>query len=299
MGQAGRPKNSFSLSELHALQFWRHVTQLITFIFLNGKLLGLASTGIVVPYLWAMGAPFSTVHSAYESLEYTIARGCFPLFILGLILFTAITVGRVFCGWACPFGMIQDFLSYLPFTKEKLTNQTVNKFRDLKWGIVGFSLFVCLVIGFRRESSSVQFPLGVFSDSPFAVLSPASTLFTYLPWMMLWNSNVLSTSGLIGWMKFGILIAVLVASIYVPRFFCRFICPMGALLEPFSSYKFLRIYRTGKSVEEFNNMLTEVCPMGVQVQDNSDTITHPGCINCGKCLIEFPTTTAQRFDIKS
>jgi len=293
----GQPKvrNHFSFSELHPLQFWRHIIQLITFIILNGKALGLASTGIVVPYLWSMGAPFSTVYSAYESLEFTIVRAVFPLFILGIIYFTAITVGRVFCGWACPMGMVQDFLSYLPFTKEKLSSQTVNKLRDLKWCIVGFSLFVSIVIGFRRDSSSTHLPLGVFSDSPFAVLSPAGTLFTYLPWMLFWNPNALATSGLIGYVKFGILIGVLVPSMYVPRFFCRFLCPMGALLEQFSSYKFLKIHRTGKSVDELNTVLGEVCPMGVTVAEGSDSISHGGCINCGKCLIELPSSTHQRF----
>lgn len=63
--------------------------------------------GIIVPYLHVTQAPFSTVHGAYESLEYTIARGLFPLLVLGVIYLTAVTVGRLFCGWACPFGLVQ------------------------------------------------------------------------------------------------------------------------------------------------------------------------------------------------
>jgi len=111
----GRFESSYSFKELHSLQIVRHITQIITFIFLNGKILGLMGTGIIVPYLHVTEAPFSTVLGAYESLEYSIARSTFPLLVLGIIFLTAITVGRVFCGWACPFGMIQDFLCFFTF----------------------------------------------------------------------------------------------------------------------------------------------------------------------------------------
>lgn len=36
----------------------------------------------------------------------------------------------------------------------------------------------------------------VFSDSPFSVISPAGTLFAYLPWLALWNTNVLLSAGI-------------------------------------------------------------------------------------------------------
>jgi hypothetical protein len=41
----------------------------------------------------------------------------------------------------------------------------------------------------------VVVPHQVFSDSPFSVISPAGTLFAYLPWVALWNTNVLLSAG--------------------------------------------------------------------------------------------------------
>jgi len=58
-----------------------------------------------------------------------------------------------------------------------------------------------------------------FSDSPFSVISPSGTLFGYIPWMFLWNTNVLATGGLIAWIKLSVLIGVLIPSVYIPRFF--------------------------------------------------------------------------------
>jgi len=268
------------------------------FVVLNGKAFGLFSTAIIVPYLWSTESPFSTAHGAYESLEYSITRGLFPLFVLGLVYLTAITVGRVFCGWACPMGMVQDFLSYLPFKKERLSQSTTNSLRDIKWAVVAFSVLFSTLVAYRRTATLLEpaTPLGVFSDSPFSVLSPSGTLFTYIPWMVMWKYNVLATVGMIGWLKFAILVGVLVPSIYVPRFFCRFLCPLGGLMEPLSKYKFLRITRSGRyAKDDANKLLADICPMGVQLQsEDADFIDHGGCIHCGKCVTEAPRHLAQQ-----
>jgi len=290
-------QRSFSFSGLDGLQTARHLVQLIVFSVLNGKLLGLGATAVIVPYLWDIQGPFSTAHAALEALEYSITRGVAPLFVLGIIFLTAVTVGRVFCGWACPLGMVQDFLSYLPVKKEKLSPSTTNSLKDVKKVVVAFFALASLLIAYRRSTIQLESPAGVFSDSPYSVLDPSSTLFTYVPWMILWKNNVLISAGSVGWVKLALMVGLLAPSIYIPRFFCRFICPLSALLEPLSKYKALRIYRQGKSLrEELNRVLSDVCPMGVQVQsEESDFIDHPGCINCGKCVTELPKNLEQKW----
>jgi len=109
MSSEERYQRSFSWGGTGDLQLCRHGIQLLAFIALNAKFFGLTSTNVIVPYLHSTQAPYSTAHGAFESLEYTIGQGIFPLLVLGVIYLTAITVGRVFCGWACPFGMVQDF----------------------------------------------------------------------------------------------------------------------------------------------------------------------------------------------
>jgi len=264
-------------------QIARHIVQLLAFLFANGKIFGLGSTVLIVPYLHSTQSPFSTVFAAYDSLEFSFARGLFPLLVIGIILLTATSVGRLFCGWACPVGMIQDFLSYLPMKKQKLHQSTLSSIKDLKWVVLGFTLLTTIVVGIRSVGEIEE--TGSVADSPFSILSPSSTLFSFIPWMFLWKENVMSTVGIMGWLKMAFLVLTLAPSLYVPRFFCRFVCPLGALLEPFSKYKLLRIVRTGKATkEQINGLLGEVCPMGVTVQDESPIIDHPNCINCGKCM---------------
>jgi len=279
-------QKSFSLQGIGKLQYLRHLVQLIVFLVINGKIIGLSSTVILLPYLHSTQSPFSTAIGAYDAFEYSIAHGFIPLLAFGVIYLTAIIVGRVFCGWACPMGLFQDFLSYLPVKKQKLSTSVNNSLRDVKWAILAFSLIVSLLIGLRRQSLTIDSPMGVFSDSPFSVISPSSTIFTYIPWMFLWKSNVLSNLGALGFFKMGILVAVLAPSISVPRFFCRFVCPLGALLEPLSKYKLLRIVKNQqKSKENINSILSNVCPMGVEtVSEEYGFIEHGGCIHCGKCV---------------
>lgn len=80
-------------------------------------------------------------------------------------------------------------------------------------------------------------PWQLFSDGHFAVISPASTLFAYLPWLALWKANIITNGGYIVFIKFAALFAFLGPSLYVPRFFCRYFCPLGTLMDPVVPYK--------------------------------------------------------------
>jgi len=286
-----RADRAYSFTHQNKLQYLRLVVQLVCLAVLNGKLFGLASTPIVVPFLHTTQSPWSVAHGAFESLEYTMARGAFPLLVLGVIYLTAITVGRLFCGWACPMGLVQDLLAYLPFKKRRFSSSTHDSIKDIKWVLLGFSLLIAAVVGFRRSDGVVHesaAPAGPFSDSPFSVLSPASTLFAYVPWLILWKADVIMGAGILGWVKILSLIGVIGASVYYPRFFCRYICPMGALLEPVSRWKMLRINRRDIATDDLNKLLSDVCPTGVQASNHSDFLDSGGCIHCGKCVSEQP-----------
>eukprot|EP00296_Roombia_truncata_P000346 JP436014.1.p1 GENE.JP436014.1~~JP436014.1.p1 ORF type:complete len:308 (-),score=74.43 JP436014.1:129-1052(-) len=291
MSSAGSlPDRAFSLGSQSELQYWRHFIQLIVFVVLNGKLFGLASTGVIVPYLHPTQSPFSTVHGAWDSLEYTLSRGFFPLLVAGVIFLTAILVGRLFCGWACPLGLVQDILAYLPFKKDRLTAEYVASVKDIKWVLVLFSVVTAALVGMRQPFGDEK-PVGVFTDAPFSVLSPSGTLFCYLPWMMMWNANVMGTGGVITWVKVGVAFAVLIPGLYIPRFFCRYVCPLGAVLgHPFSAFKLYRLKRSANlGREEANRVLGDVCPMGVTVApEDSAFVDSASCINCGKCVTEIP-----------
>ncbi len=149
----------------------------------------------------------------------------------------------------------------------------------------------------------------MFSDVPFAVASPSSTLFAYLPWLFIWRVDVLANSGFVFAFKLFCFFFFLAPALVVPRYFCRYWCPLGTLLDPVMKYKVrafcrllpsslplmrptqaLRIARNTKVPrDEQNKALAEVCPMGVQIESNSsESIEHVGCVHCGKCVTVEP-----------
>jgi len=222
-------------------------------------------------------------------LEYSIAKAAFPILVLGIIYLTGILVGKVFCGWACPVGMVQDFLSYLPFKKQKPAPSMHATIKDWKYVLVGIALVVAVLIGFRRSSAPNSLPAGIFSDLPFGVISPSSTIFAFFPWLVLWQSTPLSQLGWAFFLKMACFFAFLGPALYIPRFFCRYFCPLGTMLDPVQRYKSLVIARSSKSnKEDTNALLSVICPMGVQVDTNSNFIDHVGCVHCGKCVAADP-----------
>lgn len=120
-------------------------------------------TSFIVPYVYPAQAPFATVSGAFESLEFTIARGSFPLLVLGVIFLTGITVGRVFCGWACPVGLVQDILMYIPVNREgakkkdSIWFQVTGYVKDLKYILVVASIGMAILVGWRRGLLFVEY----------------------------------------------------------------------------------------------------------------------------------------------
>lgn len=208
-----------------------------------------------------------------------------------------VTVGRLFCGWACPFGLVQDLLAMVPVKKEQNWMGFRDQAKHLKWVLILYSIIMSILVGWRRNYEGDSF--GVMDNAPFEVLSPSGTLFAYLPWMFLWKSNVLISSGFYGWAKLVILIGTLAPSLYIPRFFCRYVCPLGGALEVFAPFKFLRVNRIGgASKDECNKVLDSVCSMGVRISSESDNFIADGnCTHCGACVAASPDLFEQAIDM--
>ncbi|MCK5112879.1 MAG: 4Fe-4S binding protein, partial [Thermoplasmatales archaeon] len=81
-----------------------------------------------------------------------------------------------------------------------------------------------------------------------------------------------------------IFILFLVLIFIVERGWCRYFCPVGALLAPFNKVSFLYISVDKKECIHCD-LCSEVCPMGIDVPDMH---RDPECILCGKCVDNCP-----------
>jgi len=282
-----------------AINIARFLVQVGILVFVNARFFGVAPSNAFVPYLQPSGSPFTIVHGAYESLEIAITHTVFPFIAVAVILGTGLIAGRALCAWACPMGLLQDIMTIIPIKRIRFSGSTSRQLKDVKYAVFGVSMLWSVYIASKRYTSAKlaaqyhfedDYPHWQTSDSPFSIFSPAATLFAYIPWMVLWNPKVLLTSGITGWIKIILAVASLVASVFVPRFFCRYVCPLAVCFEPFAKYKVLRITRKGVSLEKFNKVMNDYCPMGVEQNTkeikglDAEYITSSACIHCGSCV---------------
>ena len=115
-------------------------------------------------------------------------------------------------------------------------------------------------------------------------LCPAGTLGAGIP-LLLANKDLRAVAGALFDWKLLVLVVVLVAAVLVPRPFCRYLCPLGALYGLFNRFSF---YRMGVDENRCVGCGTcdRACPMGVEVRAKPNS---PECIRCGACRKACPT----------
>ena len=176
--------------------------------------------------------------------------------LLLLVVFTVVTTlcwGRVFCGYLCPFGALQDFMERLIPKKlrRRLPHPVHESGQYVKYGVLG----VILVPAMAGSDISI-----------FQYFEPFGTVF-------FWSRSTLL------WVITG---TILVASVIIPRFYCRYVCPLGAALAIASVLSPFRIRRvphcTLCTVCEHN------CPTGAIRRQSID---FHECVRCNVCEVRL------------
>ena len=186
-------------------------------------------------------------------------------------------MGRFVCGWLCPFGLIQEWLHRIPGRKWRPAHdQPLHKRLQVSKYVI-LAIFVVLLPFSGRLLS------GYGSPAFCTYICPSGTLMAGIP-LMLANSDLRElASWLFGW-KMLILVAVVVASIFISRPFCKYVCPLGAIYGFFNR---ISLYRVTVDPIRCNHcgICTRRCPMSVPVPEDANG---PDCIRCGVCAAVCP-----------
>jgi len=199
--------------------------------------------------------------------------------LIVLVAATAVTAvaGRFFCGWMCAFGSMGDFLYRIPrLGKKNPRRYLTGADAALKWvKYVLLAAIVVLVWGFQL----VSLPSGTNPWDLFGML----VSFGSLPSLATLAS---------GWVPAAvILLAIMLASVLVERFFCRYLCPLGAYFSLISRFRPLAIAKDRKSCGRCS-LCTRKCAMGIAL-GGMDRVRSGECIDCMACTECCPTANAQ------
>ena len=120
----------------------------------------------------------------------------------------------------------------------------------------------------------------------FCKLCPQGTFGAGIP-LVLWDP-VNALRGLVGWLywvKIGLLLFFIIASIAIKRPFCRVICPIGAIYSLFNKGSLLHLKMADAAVCTNCGVCRKVCPMDIDPHESQNQFE---CIRCGECTSACP-----------
>lgn len=188
-----------------------------------------------------------------------------PFIALGTLLVVGGLFGAFICGWACPFGFLQDIIGRIPTRKFKLPAWT------------GHFRYVVLVVGVL----AVPYLFGEGHPLFICRVCPAGAITASLPSALeqAFAGEVVTWPNAI---KIGVVIFVAVALLATHRPWCTLFCPLGAvlgLLNRVSAF-FLRF-----NAERCNSceLCHRQCPIGIKPDENANDTRCTRCLECTTC----------------
>jgi len=283
----------------------RRIIQLFSFIFFSAIICNLGTLPLLLPVLWTWALKNNTVGDAFTAIQlmfsgWNATNVIFPWLALASFLIIGVLIGKSLCGWICPFGFIQDLLGFIKRKQTDLSLRNHDTMIYVKYFILAITLFISATFAVSKvvgSSGSFQRGLGIFAVSPFTALSPSETLFSTLPGMVKdfrfaaaekgWDAiGGISALPALFWVQFAIMIAVLVFAAYVPRSWCRYFCPHGAIMAIMNRFSFIGLHREPFKCEKGGcRECVQVCPTRVPILDLPwEKFSDPECIYCMKCV---------------
>ncbi len=181
------------------------------------------------------------------------------------VLGVSILAGRAFCGWLCPVGALQDFLS----------NLSARLFK--RWNL-------------QPTGKQISFPskispgndgwLRSFKYLVLVLILLASTFAVYPPLREICPARAIFSLQITTPLLWSVLITFVITSMANRRFWCKYLCPLGALLAPFNKIAPLRLLLNEASCTNCRRC-DPVCPM--DIPDLTNNLRSTECIECLEC----------------
>ena len=238
-----------------SLKYIRHLIQLGLFaVLFQGFLAGIFYCFYSIPYILCHSCPSPC-----------IAKPARDVFIYSIFPLTAVT-GRGFCGWICPYGLIQDITSKLGPKTKKI---------QLKWiKMSSFAVFTAAVIMILFQQGWTNHFDGSLPLDEVLALRQTADPAKLMEMTFYFGTPLLN-------FRVAFLIAVIMGlSLFSLRFFCSNLCPLGTVLGVGNKVGILRISHDDRNCRGCG-ICREGCP---QKDPDPESLNCIRCFNCvGAC----------------
>ncbi len=258
----------------------RRLIQIYSALLFNANIKGYFATGndiiyrgatknLCVPGLNCYSCPGAVASCPLGALQNALSASDkrAPFYILGIIGLMGLILGRTICGCLCPTGLGQELLYKIKTPKLKKSRFTrvlsYFKYVLLAVFVIAIPLIYSTIPGFCKYIC----PSGTMA-SIFQLANSNNPFYDMLGFLFSW--------------KFILLVVFIVGSIFVYRFFCRFFCPLGAILGFFNKFAFIGVKLEEQKCIECGLCL-QTCPMDIRKVGDHE------CISCGACVPVCPT----------
>ena len=221
---------------------------------------------------WIFSGTLNTIHPA-------------ATIILVAIIAVSIVMKKAFCSWMCPIGTLSESLWMLG---QQLFKKNITVWKWLDYPLRSLKYLLLFFFTYSIAMMSVD-DLNIFINSPYNKVADIKMylFFAEITPFALWT-----------------IIILMLASIVIKNFWCRFLCPYGALLGITSFLSPLRITRVKETCVDCE-LCTKVCPSNIKVHqigqanpnntigqsrlnDSVGQVWSDECTSCMRCIEECP-----------
>jgi polyferredoxin len=208
--------------------------------------------------------PISGMMGAIDWIAHGSLNPVHPAATILFLAFLTISIvfRKAFCSWLCPIGTLSEGLAKLG---RKLfgRNFLLPRFADrllmsLKYLLLGFFVFFFFLMGAEGIASFISSPYNQVADVK----------------MLLFFAHL----GIVGAL---VILSLAIASIFVKGFWCRYLCPYGALLGLFSWLSPVKVRRNPVSCIDCAKC-DKVCParLPIMIKNSIVSVECTGCMDC-------------------
>jgi polyferredoxin len=202
------------------------------------------------------------LYGLFTTRNFTCALAPLNLTMFLSVIALTVVSKRTFCGWVCPVGSIGEWINQFGnkvWKRRPRIPRAVGRYLVLvRYVVLAVVLYFTFAIG----------------DLIFRGYDPFYLIFSGFG------------HGSVGLISYGLIGIFIIGSFFESMFFCRYFCPLAAVLDPFSKIGLIRIKRNVDTCTDCT-LCNKKCHFGVEPMSVT-SVTHRDCANCFECVEACP-----------